>query len=51
MTNISELANPKCEECDGEGIVCYARGDDGEDDFCQVCFPEGLEPDGDDIDD
>ncbi len=48
MVKISDYANPKCEECDGEGIVCYAHGDDGEDDFCQVCFPNGFEDDFDD---
>lgn len=48
MAKISDYANPKCEECNGEGVVCYARGDDGEDDFCQICFPNGFEEDFDD---
>ena len=48
LTKISDYANPKCEECDGEGIVSYARGEDAEDGFCQVCFPDGFEDDYDD---
>ena len=48
LTKISDYANPKCEECDGEGIVSYARGEDAEDLPCQVCFPDGFEDDYDD---
>lgn len=37
---ISDHANPKCPECDGEGFCCYDDGHgDGEDLPCQVCFP------------
>jgi hypothetical protein len=48
MTKISDYANPKCEECDGEGMVSYARGEEAEDLPCQVCFPDGFEDDYDD---
>jgi hypothetical protein len=49
MTSISDLAKSDCNECDGEGIVFYQTSvDDGYDTECPKCFPDGLEPDGDD---
>ncbi len=39
MVQFSELAKSDCEECDGEGIVSYAQGDDSTTLPCQVCFP------------
>ena len=41
-TKIHELANSDCEACGGEGICCYAMGEDGYDDVCDVCFPHGM---------
>lgn len=35
----SNLADNLCDECDGEGIVSYATGEDSEDLPCQKCFP------------
>lgn len=51
LTRMSDNANPKCEECDGEGIVSYARGEDSEELPCQVCFPETSWEDFQDWDD
>ena len=55
MTNVfADRASPDCDECDGEGIVGYARGEDCEDLPCQKCFPNSSWEDfvdGDDIDD
>jgi len=33
------LVEKRCEECDGEGYVDYARGEDCERLPCQVCYP------------
>ncbi len=47
--NISDMANPKCDECDGEGTIFQLTSvDDGYDTECPKCFPDGLEPDYDD---
>ena len=54
LTNFSDLAKSDCDECDGEGIVGYARGEDAEDLPCQKCFPDATWEDfvdGDDLDD
>jgi len=55
LTNIlADRASPDCDECGGEGIVGYARGEDCEDLPCQKCFPDYSWDDfqdGDDIDD
>ena len=40
-------ANPDCEECGGEGVCHYARGEDDYTDVCDVCFPGGLPEDDD----
>ncbi len=40
-------ANPDCEECGGEGVCHYARGEDSYTDYCDVCFPNGFD-EGDD---
>ncbi len=51
-SEISDLANPKCDECDGEGTVFYLTSvDDGHETECPKCFPDGLEPDYDEDDD
>jgi predicted RNA-binding Zn ribbon-like protein len=46
------LCKKPCEECNGEGYVDYARGEDCERLPCQVCYPdcswEDLRPDPDD---
>lgn len=42
---IQERANPDCPDCGGEGICCYAIGDDGYDDICDTCFPNGWSDD------
>jgi len=48
LTKISDLANPKCPECDGEGIVFFQTSvDDGHDTECPKCFPDGHETDYD----
>lgn len=41
MTRLSDMADPNCEECGGEGHVVYGGGrdPDGEDLPCQKCFP------------
>ncbi len=51
LTNFSDLAKSDCDECDGEGIVGYARGEDAEDLPCQVCFPNASWEDFQDWDD
>jgi len=54
MINFSDLAKSDCDECDGEGIVGYANGEDAEDLPCQKCFPDATWEDfvdGDDLDD
>ena len=43
LADISDLANPECEECGGEGICHYARGDRGFNEECPKCFPLGVE--------
>ncbi len=45
MGTISDYANPKCEECNGEGFCTYGQGEDVKDEPCQVCFPHGYEND------
>ncbi len=55
LTNVfADRANPNCDECEGEGIVGYAKGEDCEDLPCQKCFPNYTWDDfqdGDDRDD
>ncbi len=51
LTNFSDLAKSDCDECDGEGIVGYARGEDAEDLPCQKCFPDASWEDFEDYDD
>ena len=52
MAKISDYANSKCEECDGEGLVfILTTVDDGHETECPKCFPDGLEPDYDEDDD
>ncbi len=53
MVKLSDLAKSDCGECDGEGIVGYANGEDAEDLPCQKCFPDAswedfVDPDEDD---
>jgi len=40
MNTFADMAKQDCEECGGEGIACYARGEDGADLPCQKCFPD-----------
>ena len=53
LTNVfADMAKPDCDECDGEGIVGYAKGEDCEDLPCQKCFPNSSWEDfidGDDL--
>jgi len=45
--NLSEMADPNCENCGGEGIVFHFTSvDDGYEKECSKCFPDGLD-DGD----
>ena len=37
--------NPDCEECGGEGVCYYARGEDDYTDYCPECFPDGFDDD------
>lgn len=50
MNKIQRLANPNCEECGGEGICHYARGEDDYTDTCDTCFPGGLDNSDDEYD-
>lgn len=49
---ISDFADPKCEECGGEGVVEYgnirSESDGCKTMECQKCFPFGFEDDSDD---
>ncbi len=45
LTNFQIFVNPDCDECGGEGVCHYARGDVGFDDVCPKCFPNGYEED------
>ncbi len=44
---ISDYADPKCIDCDGEGHYDVARGEDSEDIPCERCFPNGYDGDED----
>lgn len=35
---LSDYANPECEDCGGEGVCEYARGEDTFTDICDTCF-------------
>ncbi len=39
---IHNLANPECDDCGGEGLCDYARGEDSFTDVCDTCFPNGM---------
>ena len=35
--NPSDGANPDCEDCGGEGVCEYARGEDSFTELCETC--------------
>jgi|APSaa5957512535_1039671.scaffolds.fasta_scaffold547537_1 hypothetical protein len=55
MAGLLDYTNPDCPECEGEGIVVYgnisSEPDGAKEMECQVCFPNGYEPDEDRDDD